>query len=171
MIGILKFKISDLLTKNEIFDKTIGKLIANLVKYSSIALVFSSIFLLSSLIIKIFFYPSLVLLIFSFLIVIYSFILDPYKFTYAPIFRIKVFDSKSGERPGSIELIHSKIYVIDDEIAFIGSANFTYSGFKTHYETVVKIVDKNAVFDISNEVENLYNSNELRSKSVEEWMI
>ena len=61
-----------------------------------------------------------------------------------------------------------KIFVIDEEIANLGSANFTYSGFKTHYETVIKVFDKNATIDISKEVEALYNSNDLRTKEFEE---
>ncbi|MDO8459875.1 MAG: phospholipase D family protein [Nanoarchaeota archaeon] len=87
------------------------------------------------------------------------------------MFRIKVFDSKSGKRPYSTELIHSKIYVIDEEVAFVGSANFTYSGFKTHYETMIKIKDKKAVHDISKEIEDLYNSKELRVKEIKEWLV
>ena len=92
-----------------------------------------------------------------------------YSFKYKPIFRIKVFDSASGKNPRSTELIHSKIFVIDEEIAFLGSVNFTYSGFKTHYETMIKVEDSKAVKDISQEVERLYNSKDLREKRVEEW--
>ena len=92
-----------------------------------------------------------------------------YFYDYKTIFRIKVFDSKSGSNPRSTELIHSKIFLIDDETAFLGSANFTYSGFKKHYETVIKITDKRAVKDISEEVESLYNSNIAREKSIREW--
>jgi phosphatidylserine/phosphatidylglycerophosphate/cardiolipin synthase-like enzyme len=91
-------------------------------------------------------------------------------FTYEPIFRIRVFDSASGKNPKSTELIHSKIFVIDEETAFLGSVNLTYSGFKTHYETAIKVKDKFAVREISNEIENLYNSHELKAKSVEDWM-
>lgn len=91
-------------------------------------------------------------------------------FRYEPIFRIKVFDSTSGKNPRSTELVHSKIFVIDDEIAFLGSVNFTHSGFKTHYETTIKIEDKNAVKDISNEIEKLYSSSDLKAKSPEDWV-
>ena len=92
---------------------------------------------------------------------------NSYKFT--PIFKIKVFDSKSGENPHSTELVHSKIFVIDEEVVFLGSVNFTYSGFKTHYETAIKVEDKKAVKDISEEVRRLYNSNDLNVKDVREW--
>jgi len=92
-----------------------------------------------------------------------------YKSEYYSIFRIKVFDSSSGKKPQSRELIHSKIFVIDEKTAFLGSANFTYSGFNSHYETLIEIGDQKAVNDISQEVEDLYNSTELSSKSIDDW--
>jgi len=101
---------------------------------------------------------------------IYSKSISEYSIKLHPIFKIKVFDSASGKRPGSTELIHSKIFVIDEEVAFLGSVNYTYAGFKTHYETTIKVEDKNAVREISEEVDKLYNSGDLRGKSVEEWM-
>ena len=81
-----------------------------------------------------------------------------------------MFDSTTGKNPRSTELIHSKIFVIDEEIAFLGSVNFTHSGFKTHYETTIKVEDKNAVKDISHEVETLYLSKDLKEKRVEDWV-
>ena len=99
----------------------------------------------------------------------YFFFIKPYKIECKPIFRIKVFDSHSGRNPESTELIHSKIFIIDEEVAFLGSVNLTYSGFKTHYETAIKIEDPAAVKEISEEIERLYHSSELAAKSVEDW--
>ena len=59
--------------------------------------------------------------------------------------------------------------IIDEKTAFLGSANFTYSGFNTHYETLIEISDQKAVSDITQEVEQLYNSTELSSKSIDDW--
>lgn len=92
-------------------------------------------------------------------------------YNYKPLFDIKVFDSSTGKNPRSTELIHSKIYLIDNKIAFLGSANLTYSGFKTHYETTIKVSDPSAIQDISTEIDSLYNSTELKSKPIKEWMI
>ncbi len=64
--------------------------------------------------------------------------------------------------------MHAKIFVIDDKIVFLGSANFTYSAFNTHYETVIKVEDQKAIKDIIKEVEELYNSKELASISINE---
>ena len=95
--------------------------------------------------------------------------MDSENYEYSTIFKIKVFDSKSGENPRSTELIHSKIFVIDESLAFLGSLNFTYSGFKKHYETVIQIEDKQAVNAISKEVDSLYHSEIFREKSIREW--
>jgi len=45
------------------------------------------------------------------------------------------------------------------KLLFLGSLNFTYSGFKPTMKTLIKIEDINAVNDISKEVESLYESN------------
>ncbi|MDP3026668.1 MAG: phospholipase D-like domain-containing protein [Nanoarchaeota archaeon] len=114
-------------------------------------------------------YLSVLLVLIGLIILIFYYFIKEHKFEYYCIFRLKIFDSSSGKKPQSKELIHSKIFVIDEKTAFLGSANFTYSGFNTHYETLIKIEDQRAVNDISQEVENLYNSTELSSKSIDEW--
>ncbi len=165
------FNPSDLTKKEKIYNDKTGKLKKLLFKY------FIQLFIASILIAVISFvlHPLIILagilFIISIIILIYSISISEYSFKYEPIFRIKVFDSASGKNPRSTELIHSKIFVIDEEIAFLGSVNFTYAGFKTHYETTIKVEDKNAVKDISEEVEKLYLSNELKTKSPEEWSV
>src|SRR3989344_296874 len=164
------FKTSDLIKKDKILDDKAVKLKKLLFKSFIWLFVISILctvasFILSILLIfaGIFFFAGIIALVSSWIILDYS-------FRYEPIFRIKVFDSATGKNPGSTELIHSKIFVIDEEIAFLGSANLTYSGFKTHYETTIKIEDKNAVKDISLEVEKLYYSKDLKEKSVGDWV-
>ena len=123
-----------------------------------------------SIFFQLFLYLSFVLLIISLVILVSIFKIKQCITGYVPIFRIKVFDSSSGQKPYSTELIHSKIFVIDDNVAYLGSMNFTYCGFKKHYETIIKISSQNAVKDISREVEDLYNSKILREKPPKEWM-
>ncbi|MBS3092365.1 phospholipase D family protein [Candidatus Pacearchaeota archaeon] len=164
------FSASDLVIKNETIDLTLEKKRKNGITYSIILLIISLFTLINSVIFSIFFNPSIIILFFSIISLIYYHALEIKRTEYTPIFRIKVFDSKSGEKPWSTELIHSKIYVIDNALAFLGSVNFTYSGFKTHYETMIKIQDIKAVLDISQEVEELYNSKDLRAKEIEEWI-
>jgi len=123
----------------------------------------SSLFLMFSLL-SLFFISAVI----GIGVLIYSYSTKFYSYEYYSLFKLKIFDSTSGKKPYSTNLIHSKIFIIDEETAFLGSANFTYSGFKTHYETVIKVEDKKAIKDISREIENLFNSKELRAKSIEE---
>lgn len=90
-----------------------------------------------------------------------------YNYVYHPLFKFKVFFSNKYEKDAY--LIHSKIYVIDDKIAFLGSTNFTYTGFVKSYESAIKIRDWNAVKSISREVENLFNNTDLHYRNIQEW--
>lgn len=96
-----------------------------------------------------------------------------YSYEYYSIFRLRVFNSYYGnrdlrERRGT-HLVHSKVFVIDDRIAFVGSVNFTYSGMKNNYETAVKVEDRHAVHKISREVDDLFNSKSRNFKPISEW--
>ncbi|MBI2630530.1 phospholipase D family protein [Candidatus Pacearchaeota archaeon] len=163
------FRTSDLLDKNTSLNKDRYKKRKSRL-YLSFFLFFASIFSLILYFISSFFvYTAVFLFFISIPLIIYFYSITPYDTTYTPIFRIKVFDSKTGKKPWSTELVHSKIFVIDESICFLGSANFTYSGFETHYETVIKVEDINAIRDISQEIENLYNSHELKAKPVKDW--
>lgn len=51
--------------------------------------------------------------------------------------------------------INSKIYIVDDEIAYLGSANFTQAGFEDHYESMFRILDRNAVSYLYQEINRL----------------
>lgn len=169
MYGYSKFRHKDIIKQNKILNPEArvmkGKInrilelgfLATLVSFS-LYFISPNLLIISAI---------LVLVILSGLL--YSYSIKDYKCEYSCIFRLKVFDSSSGQKPGSRELIHSKIFIIDENIAFLGSANFTYSGFTTHYETVIKIEDLKTIKDISKEVENLYNSTELSSKSIDDW--
>lgn len=166
------FKVSDLVSKEEIINIGAKKTKKAILSYLIITfavflmtLLFYSILLSSLLLILI----GIIVVVGFILLISYSLVSD-YSYKHTPLFRIKVFDSHSGKNPRSTELIHSKIFIIDQCVAFLGSANLTYSGFKTHYETTIKIMNARAVSDISAEVDKLYNSEELRAKSVEEWI-
>ncbi len=56
-------------------------------------------------------------------------------------------------------LAHAKIYIIDEEISFLGSMNFTRMGFNNNYESRMLIEDLNDVGFISNEFDYLYANN------------
>jgi len=164
------FKISDLVKIEKVEEsksKKLNKFLHQLVILLFIGAIISAV---SSFVLPILIFLAGILFFASIIAVVYSESISDCSFKYEPIFRIKVFDSTTGKNPKSTELIHSKIFVIDDEIAFIGSVNFTYAGFKTHYETTIKVEDKKAVKDISEEVEKLYFSKDLKAKSIGEWI-
>ncbi len=167
------FNISDLVNKEKVLNPKAEKSRKAILK--AFIIIFG-VFLLTLLPNLLFSYAPQLLLILaglslfiSFILIISRFLIERYSYKYSTIFRIKVFDSRSGDKPWSTELIHSKIFVIDDETVFLGSANFTYSGFKKHYETVIRVEDKQAIKSISEEVETLYNSTIPRAKPIEEW--
>lgn len=45
--------------------------------------------------------------------------------------------------------LHYKLYIIDDSKAFVGSLNFSNSGFFSNYETCITIDDKNIIKELS----------------------
>lgn len=141
----------------------------NLKKYSNGFFITSILIFLSSLFLHFFLYLAILLLIISGILFFNERVLKQYTYKYSSIFRLKVFDSHSGEKPWSTSLIHSKIFLIDNRICFLGSANFTYSGFKTHYETIIKVEDINSIQNINKEIEDLFESKELEAKDIQEW--
>lgn len=51
--------------------------------------------------------------------------------------------------------VHSKIYVIDGNVAYLGTADFTKAGFSSHYETMFKITDSYTVSNIYHEINEI----------------
>jgi phospholipase D/transphosphatidylase len=45
--------------------------------------------------------------------------------------------------------LHSKIYIIDNKIAYLGSLNCTDSGFRYNHETRIKTKDKKFISDLN----------------------
>ena len=67
-----------------------------------------------------------------------------YDYHYSQLFPFKVYLSPY-KSPLSDMFIHSKVYIIDDSIAYLGSLNFTASGTTSNYETRVRTNDKGAI--------------------------
>lgn len=55
--------------------------------------------------------------------------------------------------------IHSKIYVIDRKVAYLGSLNFTNNGFSTNFETRIRITQKNKIEELVAFVHSIYDDN------------
>ncbi len=54
--------------------------------------------------------------------------------------------------------VHSKVFIIDEKIAFLGSVNFTKAGFWKNYETRITIKNKEAIRNIDREFDYLFNN-------------
>jgi phosphatidylserine/phosphatidylglycerophosphate/cardiolipin synthase-like enzyme len=65
--------------------------------------------------------------------------------------------------------IHGKIYLIDDQIAYLGSLNFTESGTKYNYETRIRTTDPNAIKEIKEEFHQLMNYSDLPEWDIQYW--
>ena len=141
----------------------------HLKKYANSFFIASIFICLFSLLLHSLLYLAILSLLISAFFFFHEMFIKKYTYKYSTIFRLKVFDSHSGKKPQSTSLIHSKIFLIDNKICFLGSANFTYSGFQTHYETVIKVEDLKSIKDINEEVEKLFESNELDAKDIQKW--
>lgn len=87
-----------------------------------------------------------------------------YRYNYDTVFPIKVYYSpynKEIEHSNKF-FIHSKVYIIDGKVAFLGSLNFTRSGLTNNYETSIKVRDRKAVHEISKEYDRLFYTDELQ---------
>ena len=83
-----------------------------------------------------------------------------YTYSYSQLFPFKVYLSPYKSNQSS-SFIHSKIFIIDDKIAYLGSMNFTISGLFHNHETVVWTSDSKALQNIISEFESLmYHSNQ-----------
>lgn len=92
-----------------------------------------------------------------------------YHYTYKQLFPFKVFVSPNNGNSFNKTFIHSKIYVIDDEIAYLGSLNFTGSGVKENHETRIRTTDINAVHKIIEEVKELFFNSNLAERDIQFW--
>jgi phosphatidylserine/phosphatidylglycerophosphate/cardiolipin synthase-like enzyme len=67
-----------------------------------------------------------------------------YEYSYAPTLNFSVIVSPNTRGADSdAYFTHAKYYIIDENEAFIGSLNFTYSGLRKNYESCIKIEKKN----------------------------
>ncbi|MFH6995887.1 phospholipase D-like domain-containing protein [Flavobacterium sp. FlaQc-48] len=92
-----------------------------------------------------------------------------YNYQYSQLFLFKVYISSQNANTNSNTLIHSKIYIIDDETVFMGSLNFTYSGTKNNYETRIRTIDKIAVDKIVLEYNELFYHSGYPERNIRDW--
>lgn len=93
-----------------------------------------------------------------------------YSYTYSSPIKLKlIYDKHNREGQDGGHQIHSKIYIIDERVAYLGSVNFSHAGFVDSYETITRIKDPNAIEKISKEVDDLFNDKRNFSKDLTEW--
>ncbi len=93
-------------------------------------------------------------------------------YSYSSLFPIKIFYSyfsrKKNDRSKAFNL-HSKLYIIDDRIAYLGSVNFTRSGCLLNHETRIRITDPEAIDQLKQEFEELLYNDHYNHRSLDEW--
>lgn len=92
-----------------------------------------------------------------------------YNYHYSQLFPFKVFISSKNNNTYKNRFIHAKIYIIDDEIVYMGSLNFTKSGIEDNYETQIRTTDPVAVTKISDEFNNLFHHSGLPERDIQQW--
>jgi len=76
-----------------------------------------------------------------------------YSYTYDTRIHVNILVSPYTERITQNQyFVHSKIYMIDGKIAYLGSLNFTLSGQKYNYESCIRVDDPALVADIESEL-------------------
>ncbi len=91
-----------------------------------------------------------------------------YTYWYSQLFPFKVYMSPD-KTDFSDTFIHGKIYLIDDQIAYLGSLNFTARGTKHNYETRIRTIDPNAIKEIKEELYRLLNYSNLPQRNIQYW--
>lgn len=95
-----------------------------------------------------------------------------WNYSYSSLFPIKIFSSyfsrSKNDRSKDFNL-HSKLYIIDDCIAYLGSVNFTRSGCLFNHETRIRITDLQAIRQLRQEFSELLWNEHYNHTSVDEW--
>jgi len=131
--------------------------------FTIIGLFIITIFLLLGYFQIIFSYNYLYLLIPYLLIIFICFLKHNlwkvYVYNYSTFFPVIIVNKKffvKRKNKYYWSLLHTKLYIIDDEYAYTGSVNFTNSGFKNNFETCIKILDKDTILELSKFFDCLY---------------
>lgn len=92
-----------------------------------------------------------------------------YKYSYSQAFPFRVYLSRKETGNPDDALVHSKIYLIDDRVAYLGSLNFTRSGTTLNYETRIRTTDRNAITKMNDEYFELFHNSDFPEKDIQDW--
>lgn len=117
---------------------------------------------------------ALLLGLFSVLVVLYFRQLAVYVYGYGyrlgglrvvPSPRCYPYAAKEAAPP----FVHAKLYVIDDRVAYLGSANFTTSGLFDNLEAMVRLTSPEAVAELGRYIDELRSNGHLPAYPPEVW--
>ncbi|MGB6150740.1 MAG: phospholipase D-like domain-containing protein [Pricia sp.] len=91
-----------------------------------------------------------------------------YSCSYSQLFPLKVVLSKDENGFGNTYL-HSKIYIIDDKIVYLGSLNFTGGGTRNNYETRIRLHDSPCIQKIVEEFDYLMHEARMPEVDIQHW--
>ena len=75
---------------------------------------------------------------------------------------------KCGANIYSLQDLHTKLYLFDESVSIVGSANFTMGGFKLNHELSLIIIDED---DISNEFNRYFDEMLIEIKRSGDWLL
>lgn len=75
---------------------------------------------------------------------------------------------KCGANIYALQDLHTKLYLFDESVSIVGSANFTMGGFKLNHELSLIIIDED---DISNEFNKYFDEMLIEIKRSGDWLI
>ena len=74
-----------------------------------------------------------------------------------------------GTKESAPPFVHAKLYIIDDRVAYLGSANFTASGLFDNLEAMVRLTSPDAVAALGRYVDELVGGTQLPAYPPELW--
>lgn len=95
--------------------------------------------------------------------------LKTFNYHYESIFPLKLLIAPENANFPIKTFVHSKVYIIDDQIMYWGSLNFTAMGTQDNYETRVRTTDANAIAKSLEEFNALMQSEKLPTRQFSAW--
>lgn len=74
------------------------------------------------------------------------------------------------EYGGANMFVHSKVYIVDRKVAYLGSANFTHNGFGSNFETRVRITDEKMIEELVAFFDLVYSDNQNFPEHIVDWL-
>lgn len=117
-------------------------------------------------------------LFFVFLLIITTIVINSkirntriYNYTYQTLFPFKVFLSPQNNNMKRLSnyYIHSKLFIIDDSIAYLGSINYTRSGMEFNFESRIRITNQETIHGLNKMFFELYEDEENYFWDINSW--